>query len=332
MSDEADATKTRRSTGTAHGQRQPEPVTASEAGRRRGRAGARGRPGARPRALHAPPRSGPRRRLRRRGRRRRRRPQGLRRARPPTRSAARSATSSAPFPVRSVESVPDVPAEDWVVKVDGLVDTPLHHRPHRVDEPPANEGDGGLPLRRGLGRGRRALGRRGAVRPARAGRRQAGGEVRRLPRLRRRVPQHAAAGPRDATPKTMLADSLNGAPLPPKHGGPLRLVVPKQLGYKSVKWVERIELSDKIRTGYWEGNGYPEDGAGPREPEAARAGLRRTPVTLRRQDGPRGFGMPRRWAPSSAGGGERRPARYTGAARRSGGAPDRCDPARGGRG
>ena len=57
----------------------------------------------------------------------------------------------------------------------------------------------------------------------------------------------------------MLADSLNGAPLPPKHGGPLRLVVPKQLGYKSVKWVERIELSDKIKTGYWESNGYPED-------------------------------------------------------------------------
>ena len=30
-----------------------------------------------------------------------------------------------PFPVRSVEPVPDVPPEKWVVKVDGLVDTPL---------------------------------------------------------------------------------------------------------------------------------------------------------------------------------------------------------------
>ena len=48
-------------------------------------------------------------------------------------------------------------------------------------------------------------------------------------------------------------------PLPTEHGGPLRLIVPKQLGYKSVKWVERIELSEKIRTGYWESNGYPED-------------------------------------------------------------------------
>ena len=59
--------------------------------------------------------------------------------------------------------------------------------------------------------------------------------------------------------QSLLADSLSGAPLPPKHGGPLRLVVPKQLGYKSVKWVERIELTSQVKTGYWEGNGYPED-------------------------------------------------------------------------
>ena len=62
---------------------------------------------------------------------------------------------------------------------------------------------------------------------------------------------------RDA--QTMLADQLGGAPLPPKHGGPLRLVVPKQLGYKNVKWVARIELSAEQVRGYWESNGYPED-------------------------------------------------------------------------
>jgi DMSO/TMAO reductase YedYZ molybdopterin-dependent catalytic subunit len=59
--------------------------------------------------------------------------------------------------------------------------------------------------------------------------------------------------------QTLLADTIGGAPLPAKHGGPLRLVVPRQLGYKSVKWVERIELTDKVRTGYWESRGYPED-------------------------------------------------------------------------
>ena len=62
----------------------------------------------------------------------------------------------------------------------------------------------------------------------------------------------------------MLADSLNGEPLPPKHGGPLRLVVPKQLGYKSVKWVERIELSDTVATGYWEAQRLPGGRTDPR--------------------------------------------------------------------
>jgi DMSO/TMAO reductase YedYZ molybdopterin-dependent catalytic subunit len=60
-------------------------------------------------------------------------------------------------------------------------------------------------------------------------------------------------------PQTVLADMLNGQPLPAKHGGPLRLVVPDQLGYKSVKWVERIELTEASRAGYWEKRGYPED-------------------------------------------------------------------------
>ena len=60
-------------------------------------------------------------------------------------------------------------------------------------------------------------------------------------------------------PQTVMADTMNGAPLPAKHGGPLRLVVPKQLGYKSVKWVTRIEVTDKPARGYWEQRGYPVD-------------------------------------------------------------------------
>jgi len=58
-------------------------------------------------------------------------------------------------------------------------------------------------------------------------------------------------------PQTVLADTMDGAPLPAKHGGPLRLIVPKQLGYKSVKWVTRIEVTDKPVQGFWEQRGYP---------------------------------------------------------------------------
>ena len=40
----------------------------------------------------------------------------------------------------------------------------------------------------------------------------------------------------------LIADRLDGAPLPIEHGAPFRLVSPSQYGYKSVKWLERIEL------------------------------------------------------------------------------------------
>ena len=59
-------------------------------------------------------------------------------------------------------------------------------------------------------------------------------------------------------PDTLLADSLDGVALPAAHGGPLRLVIPSQLGYKNVKWVVRLEVTAARVDGYWERNGgYP---------------------------------------------------------------------------
>lgn len=40
----------------------------------------------------------------------------------------------------------------------------------------------------------------------------------------------------------LLAYGLDGAPLPPEHGGPLRLVASWAACYQSVKWVDRLEL------------------------------------------------------------------------------------------
>ena len=56
---------------------------------------------------------------------------------------------------------------------------------------------------------------------------------------------------------TLLADTLDGAPLPPEHGGPVRLLIPSQLGYKNVKWVARLEVTAGRQPGYWEQRGYP---------------------------------------------------------------------------
>ncbi len=60
----------------------------------------------------------------------------------------------------------------------------------------------------------------------------------------------------------ILAYIADGKLLEPKHGGPLRLVVPSLWAYKSAKWVERIEFVESQHLGYWELRGYDPD-AGP---------------------------------------------------------------------
>jgi DMSO/TMAO reductase YedYZ molybdopterin-dependent catalytic subunit len=46
-------------------------------------------------------------------------------------------------------------------------------------------------------------------------------------------------------PQTLITYGMNGDNLPVGHGGPLRLRVPRQLGYKSVKYLARISVTDK---------------------------------------------------------------------------------------
>jgi len=50
----------------------------------------------------------------------------------------------------------------------------------------------------------------------------------------------------------LLALRYEGQPLPPEHGGPLRTVVPQRYFYKSLKWLEAIEVLREDRLGYWE--------------------------------------------------------------------------------
>jgi DMSO/TMAO reductase YedYZ molybdopterin-dependent catalytic subunit len=63
-------------------------------------------------------------------------------------------------------------------------------------------------------------------------------------------------------PQTILAYGMNGKDLGVGHGAPLRLRVERQLGYKSAKYLMRIELVDNLQHlgsgngGYWEDRGY----------------------------------------------------------------------------
>jgi len=62
-------------------------------------------------------------------------------------------------------------------------------------------------------------------------------------------------------PQTLIAHGMNGAALPANFGGPLRMRVPRQLGYKNVKYIARLTVTDDLkRFGKGLGSAAPEDG------------------------------------------------------------------------
>lgn len=55
---------------------------------------------------------------------------------------------------------------------------------------------------------------------------------------------------------SLFAYSLNGRPLEPEHGFPLRLVIPQLYAWKSAKYVNEIEFMIEDEPGFWELRGY----------------------------------------------------------------------------
>src|SRR6266487_1356657 len=60
-------------------------------------------------------------------------------------------------------------------------------------------------------------------------------------------------------PTTLLAYEMNGAPLPDRHGYPMRVIVPGYFGEKHVKWLTRIEVTDANAKGFYEAQGWGPD-------------------------------------------------------------------------
>lgn len=60
-------------------------------------------------------------------------------------------------------------------------------------------------------------------------------------------------------PTTLLAYEMNGAPLPDRHGYPLRVIVPGYFGEKHVKWLARIEVTNANAKGFYETQGWGPD-------------------------------------------------------------------------
>jgi DMSO/TMAO reductase YedYZ molybdopterin-dependent catalytic subunit len=55
---------------------------------------------------------------------------------------------------------------------------------------------------------------------------------------------------------SLFAWSHDGEPIPPDHGGPVRLIVPQLFAWKSAKWIKGVRFMEQDEPGYWEEGGY----------------------------------------------------------------------------
>jgi DMSO/TMAO reductase YedYZ molybdopterin-dependent catalytic subunit len=157
---------------------------------------------------------------------------------------------------------PAVDAQAWRLEVGGLVDHPLTLTPADLRARPRQEvvftlecsGNHGLPFLTSAVGTARWGGTPLAPLLAEAGVQAGGSEVvfwgadAGVETVRDvAMTQHFARSMSvaDATdPTVLLCDEMNGAPLPPNHGAPLRLLAPGWYGVANVKWLTRIEVRD----------------------------------------------------------------------------------------
>jgi sulfite oxidase len=81
--------------------------------------------------------------------------------------------------------------------------------------------------------------------------------------------------------EVLLATALNGKPLPPAHGFPVRVVVPGWIGARSVKWLERVILREDPSANYFQTNAYRlQREVHPHDPRDVSAGAALTEIFL----------------------------------------------------
>src|SRR5262249_54206026 len=56
--------------------------------------------------------------------------------------------------------------------------------------------------------------------------------------------------------ENFLPYQMNGVPLPPDHGFPVRIFIPGKYGMKQPKWITKLEFTDRGTPGYWERRGW----------------------------------------------------------------------------
>jgi DMSO/TMAO reductase YedYZ molybdopterin-dependent catalytic subunit len=161
------------------------------------------------------------------------------------------------WPVLHVGAVPELDRDTWDLRVYGEVEAPLRLGWEELGALPAAEVAADIHC---VTRWSRFDARFRGVRFA---------ELARLARPKpaaRFVVAHAEGGytanlPLSAldAPGSLVAYEADGEPLPPDHGGPVRLVVPSRYFWKSAKWLRALELRAEDEQGTWERYGYSND-------------------------------------------------------------------------
>jgi len=167
-------------------------------------------------------------------------------------------TRNADFYVTSSGSTPRVDVETWALKIHGLVDRPLRLTYDDLKRLPAvtqmltlecisNPPDGSA-----IGNAewtgaklRPLLERSGVKRSA-------------VYAIVRGADGYQTGIPTDeiARDENWMPYLMNGVPLPPVHGYPLRIFIPGKYGMKQPKWLTEIEFVDHKFIGYWEARGW----------------------------------------------------------------------------
>ncbi|UCE73990.1 MAG: molybdopterin-dependent oxidoreductase [Methanomassiliicoccales archaeon] len=170
--------------------------------------------------------------------------------------AYKEITPNDEFFVVSIGESPDIALDDWTLKVEGLVETPLNFTYENitsfpitsevvtlkcVDGPQGTANWTGVRLKAILDLVGISEGAREVVVFGEDG-------------------YSSSLTIQEATsPDVILAYEMNGETLPVDHGYPVRLVVPGKYGYKWVKWITHIQVVDYDYKGYWESRGWSDD-------------------------------------------------------------------------
>jgi DMSO/TMAO reductase YedYZ molybdopterin-dependent catalytic subunit len=158
------------------------------------------------------------------------------------------------FPVLTAEVSPRLRAEDWTLRIDGLVEQPRTWTWDEIHKLPSTAYQGDIHCvttwsKLGTSFGGVSVDDLFAevkVRPEATHiiAWSVTGYTTNLPI------EHVTGG------KAWIVWEHEGKPLPPEHGGPVRMLVPHLYFWKSAKWIGGIRLLDHDEPGFWEQRGY----------------------------------------------------------------------------